>query len=768
MRAFVRCTWGRLPTLRCGVCVFGALIAGSWLTDARAAAVNQLLRSGSLAELQGTPIYSNEGILFTIGALDGAAFDVTDRLQGALAAAEAAGGVVKAGWTTETEFQEWTDRLILKKTTDFYVLNGSAFYQNYFIGAVGFTADKLTSVDPNPLPDLDVLVQNYIDAGEHLNLYPEAQDAGNQGAAALIEELSQDRGPVTLVETIEFSRVVETLDPWLAPHELVVLENEPVVGKELALPPGAALKDTRLDSFEAGANFSEGTSGVATYSQKMLNGFTVGNEWSKGITYDRRWFYAHTSAFAGFGLGLRIPWTADVEVSKRVISADEPDQTSYDAAISVKTEDGDQEFYRSAGMPAHHRYYGREMPLEAGAGIALEIQVLGVWAINRGRDFPVVGKVIDMGQDFDPPLGDAPMNIATLELPYELSELAYLTPLAGVGGDFKADIGVRGDAIELKVSPHNSWNVVGSGLSNRPRSIRLTDEETPISLPFAINDDAAAAGQARYHFGPIYDQASYQTSLTITPQARIRGTLFLSELWSALSDVTITSTWHPLFTASFELPSLGPHAGIESRIQATHQNTRQLPAAAAVTPERLAESGSAGVWDFSIGNLGSDAVTLVEYIPDGVDLDVGSITSEGVYNGLERTITWTLKEGSVPEKVAYRVTADSATAVPRPAGAVESATTNQRAVRDARYASLREAEAELDRRELSLRPTLQEVRDLRTGSELLAVSDGSATLRLKLQQSEDLADWQNLSEATVQVDADAPIRFYRYVPGPAD
>jgi hypothetical protein len=48
------------------------------------------------------------------------------------------------------------------------------------------------------------------------------------------------------------------------------------------------------------------------------------------------------------------------------------------------------------------------------------------------------------------------------------------------------------------------------------------------------------------------------------------------------------------------------------------------------------------------------------------------------------------------------------------------------------------------------------------------VSDGSATLRLKLQQSEDLADWQNLSEATVQVDADAPVRFYRYVPGPAD
>ena len=47
------------------------------------------------------------------------------------------------------------------------------------------------------------------------------------------------------------------------------------------------------------------------------------------------------------------------------------------------------------------------------------------------------------------------MNIATLELPYE-DILAYNARYAGVGGDFKADIGIRGDSIDLRVKPFNS------------------------------------------------------------------------------------------------------------------------------------------------------------------------------------------------------------------------------------------------------------------------------------------------------------------------
>ena len=728
---------------------------------------NQLLRSGNIAELQDTPIYSSEGILFTVGALDGEAFDVTDRLRSALASAEKE-FAVKPGWTTQTKFEEWTDRLILKKITDFYVLNGAVFYKNHFNVVDGFTANQSIPSNSIDLPSLEQLAQNFIDAGEHLNLYPEALNAGNQSALALVEELKQDRGPVTIIEKIEFSRVVESLEPWTSTYEVGVLNNDPVLGQALKLSSGASFNDRRLDSFEGGSDFSEGSNGVSTYSQKMINGFTVGSEWSKGITYDRRWFHLHTAAFAGFGLGMRIPWVADVEVSHRVIPSSDPDETAYSASVSVTTEDGDEEFYRSAGMPINQRFRGREMPLEAGAGIALEIYVLGHWVINRGRDFPVVGRVIDMGQDFDPPLGTT-KNIATLELPYEDSTLAYLTPIAAIGGDFKADIGVRGDAIELKVTPHNSWNLSGSTLSNRPRNIRITNEQDPVTLSFAINDEAASEGQSSYNFGPIYDQGSYQTSLTITPQARIRGTIYMSELWSALSDITITSRWHPLFTASFQLPSLGPHSGIESKIQATHQNTRQLPPTLALTPERFAESTEAGSWDFSIGNLGSEVVTLVEYIPDEADLVLDSITSDGVYSQLERKITWTLKEGSVPQKVSYRVTANNIDTPPRPSGAFYFENTERLAIEDSRFISLREAEAALSQRELSMRPTLQQVRDLRAGSQLLDVSNGGATLRVKIQQSQDLVGWQSISEQSIELEQqDEPIRFYRYVPIMAD
>jgi hypothetical protein len=63
-----------------------------------------------------------------------------------------------------------------------------------------------------------------------------------------------------------------------------------------------------------------------------------------------------------------------------------------------------------------------------------------------------------------------------------------------------------------------------------------------------------------------------------------------------------------------------------------------------------------------------------------------------------------------------------------------------------------------------MRPTLDQVRDLRTGSALINVSEGSATLKVKVQQSDNLRNWEDVSETTVDVSADVPVRFYRYVP----
>ena len=135
-------------------------------------------------------------MVFTVGAVNSDAFDLTTRLQAALNTAVQAGNVVEGGWYTETGFEEWSDRLILLKKTHFYMLDGARFNTEFFVEE-GFTSDKEVTVGDETMPDVEPLVQDYIDAGGHLDLYPEAQAAGVLGAAELIAELKQDGGPVT-------------------------------------------------------------------------------------------------------------------------------------------------------------------------------------------------------------------------------------------------------------------------------------------------------------------------------------------------------------------------------------------------------------------------------------------------------------------------------------------------------------------------------------------------------------------------------------------
>ena len=324
--------------------------------------------------------------------------------------------------------------------------------------------------------------------------------------------------------------------------------------------------------------------------------------------------------------------------------------------------------------------------------------------------------------------------------------------------------GINGDAIALKVKPHNSWNKLASGYSSGNRTLRLTDQNAPVSLSFAVDDSSAIGNQSSYHFGPIYDEASYETSLDIIPEARIRGTIYLSEVWDVLSDINITSSWHSLFTATFNLPSLDPHDGTDSKLQATHRNTRYLPRTLNSQPERIVDTSGDDLWNFQFINIGSDSSVVIEYIPDGFELSPGSVKGGGVYHPAERKIVWTIDESSIPESLTYQISALNSGAVPRPVGAVEVSGQSRLAIADSRYGSTAKAESALEQFELSRRPTLGEVRDLRTGSALLNVSEGSATLKVKVQQSDNLSDWEDVSETTVDVSADVPVRFYRYVP----
>jgi len=58
--------------------------------------------------------------------------------------------------------------------------------------------------------------------------------------------------------------------------------------------------------------------------------------------------------------------------------------------------------------------------------------------------------------------------------------------------------------------------------------------------------------------------------------------------------------------------------------------------------------------------------------------------------------------------------------------------------------------------------TREQFNDLRPGSTMLEVADGKATLRMRLQQSENLSDWTDAVEASVEVPAEGPVQFFRF------
>jgi hypothetical protein len=72
---------------------------------------------------------------------------------------------------------------------------------------------------------------------------------------------------------------------------------------------------------------------------------------------------------------------------------------------------------------------------------------------------------------------------------------------------------------------------------------------------------------------------------------------------------------------------------------------------------------------------------------------------------------------------------------------------------------LEAAEAERD-----ARLTMGEIKDARVGSTMIEVSDGKADITMTLEETSDLSDWSNAdtSEKTIEVDAPAGTRFYRF------
>lgn len=743
------------------------------------AETNQLLRSGTIEQFANTPIHTREGLTLSVGAVGHAVFTDAQRYIDALTAAQQAPGVVQPGWQMSTTFEEWTDRLILRKTVEFVMIDGNRFYQD-FLGGDGFSpAPNLPSNNEPPPTQAQVLswAADFIAQGSHLTLYPEAAAAGNVSPQALLDELGNNRGPITITETVEFSRLITVPDnlQGIQAGQLSRLSAEPVAGAPL--PPAQESTDTGLNATSRFGTPATGRNspvpdsyGTATYEAQMLNGFTLGEEWSKSIEIDQKWFYFKAIAFAEFGFGVRIPWTATVQVAPSIIEETAPNKTPFEASIKIRTVDADTDFYKEVGLPSEDRHNGKELVIRAGAGIGIKLKVLGTWIVNRGKNNPLIGKVVDLGQNFDPPLGTT-LSIAAPELLYETSGLAYATPLYAIGGDFRAQIGLVGNSIDLSVRPFNSYHLNGSSYSSDSRTLSVTAEDSPRTLDFAIRDtsptEVSARGRKFYRYGPIYGDASYHSSLELVPQARVRGIVYLSSIIGALPDLSITSPWISLFKANFDLPALGPHKNTNTEINASANTRRFIESSTARTLTR--ESSQTGETTWTLAFYGRDfpGGTITEFLPAGTTLVPGSITGGGIYNPATRSITWTPGASTFLTGLAYALTGSAeepeplgkwqATGDPQPRGILGRVGDTQS-----------DADLGLQLRELAARPTYQELLDGRPGSVILQKGpDGNVRLQFVLEASENLQDWDPTPESlaspiTVDQPLDAPKKFFRF------
>ena len=59
---------------------------------------------------------------------------------------------------------------------------------------------------------------------------------------------------------------------------------------------------------------------------------------------------------------------------------------------------------------------------------------------------------------------------------------------------------------------------------------------------------------------------------------------------------------------------------------------------------------------------------------------------------------------------------------------------------------------------------IDSLRDIRVGSTVIEVSEGKADITMTIEETADLSDWSSAtsSEKTIEVDAAAGTRFYRF------
>ncbi len=295
-------------------------------------------------------------------------------------------------------------------------------------------------------------------------------------------------------------------------------------------------------------NSGEKVEGRLEISEPFLAGFTLGQEFK----WERRWNFGcgflRLTYTVGYGFGLRIPLKLEGSLTPTRIVRSAVEDPGRDLALSLRAValDGDENYYRSAGIPTTQLFGGQEFVLEAGARFSYKLYALGKDWVKGSLDDGAFSRSCD----FTPPLGGSSRELLSIDIP---PEITGTTLSAGaLKGYLQLGFAMFGSGTALSQATllADSTTVAQKSLP-MPNSGSITE-----ALRLQPLSAGAPGTVLQQKYGLRIDAPQY--FLTLQPTARVRVGMAIS---AGRLKRSVNTDWINVVRLNVGQIKLSPHAG---------------------------------------------------------------------------------------------------------------------------------------------------------------------------------------------------------------
>jgi len=292
----------------------------------------------------------------------------------------------------------------------------------------------------------------------------------------------------------------------------------------------------------------EKAEGTLEISESFLAGFTLGQEFK----WERRWNFGcgflRLTYTVGYGFGLRIPLRLEGALTPTRIERSAEDDPGRDLTLSLRAValDGDENYYRSVGIPSTQLFGGQEFVLEAGARFSYKLYALGKDWVKGSLD----DGAFNRSCDFTPPLGGASRELFSIDIPPEVTQTTLSAN--ALKGYLQLGFVMLGSGTALSQATLLADNATVAQKSlQMPSSASVT--EALRLQPLSAGSPGTVQAQK---YGLRIDAPQY--FLNLLPTARVRVGMAIS---AGKLKRSVNTDWINVITLNLGQIKLSPHAG---------------------------------------------------------------------------------------------------------------------------------------------------------------------------------------------------------------